>query len=147
MTASDQAGACFCGDIAAEIRGEPFWVCYDHDDDCRRAIGAPMAVWVGYRAEAVHWTRGEPKSFSKTPGITRTFCARCGSSIGYRDDGLPGELYLTVGFLDRPEAVVPQAHAFWRMRLPWLAFADSLPKLDDFSRRRAAESGNPADRV
>ena len=44
-----ETGACFCGAIAAEMRGEPFWICYDHDDDCRRALGGPLTVSVGYR--------------------------------------------------------------------------------------------------
>ena len=33
-----ETGACFCGGIAAAMDGEPFWICYDRDDDCRRAI-------------------------------------------------------------------------------------------------------------
>jgi hypothetical protein len=39
--------ACFCGAIVGEVEGDPFWICYDHDDDCRRAIGGPLTIWVG----------------------------------------------------------------------------------------------------
>src|SRR3954462_310846 len=39
-----ETGSCFCGAIAAEMHGEPFWICYDHDDDCRRAIGREDAL-------------------------------------------------------------------------------------------------------
>lgn len=39
-----ETGGCFCGAITAEMRGEPFWICFDHDDDCRRAIGG--APWL-----------------------------------------------------------------------------------------------------
>ncbi|RUW29656.1 GFA family protein, partial [Mesorhizobium sp. M1A.F.Ca.IN.020.06.1.1] len=28
-----ETGACFCGAIAAEMQGDPFWTCFDHDDD------------------------------------------------------------------------------------------------------------------
>ncbi|UCI34830.1 GFA family protein [Mesorhizobium sp. B4-1-4] len=141
-----ETGACFCGAIAAEMRGEPFWVCTDHDDDCRRAIGSPLTVWVGYRPHQVRLTRGRPKEFSKTKGIVRTFCGDCGSSIAYRDEGLSNEIYVTIGFFDHPERFSPQAHAYWRLRLPWVEFSDDLPRIDTYSRPRDPAFGNPADR-
>jgi hypothetical protein len=141
-----ETGSCFCGAIAAELQSEPFWICYDHDDDCRRAVGAPLSIWVGYRAHQIRFTRGTPKTFSKTTGVVRTFCSDCGTSIGYRDDGLADEIYLTIGFLDHPERFRPQAHAYWRMRLPWIRIADALPHIDGYSRRRDPTLGNPADR-
>ena len=84
MTARVESGACFCGAIAAELRGEPFWICYDHDDDCRRALGSPLTIWVGYRPDQVRFTRGSPRSFSKTAGVVRTFCPDCGTSSSLR---------------------------------------------------------------
>ena len=141
-----ETGACFCGAIAAEMRGEPFWICFDHDDDCRRAVGSPLSIWVGYRTDQFSLTRGVPKSFSKTKGVTRTFCGRCGTSIGYLDEGLGDELYIAIGFMTYPERFKPQAHAYWKMRLPWLVFDDGLPCVDDYTRSRDSSLGNPIDR-
>ncbi len=141
-----ETGACFCGAIAAEMRGDPFWICYDHDDDCRRAIGSPLTVWVGYRPSQFRFTRGTPKSFSKTEGVVRTFCPECGTSIGYKDAGIADELYVNIGFLDRPENFRPEAHAYWRMKLPWLDVADDLPRVDGYTRERDPTVGTPAGR-
>lgn len=141
-----ETGACFCGAIAAELSGTPFWIAFDHDDDCRRAIGSPLTVWVGYRPNQVRFLRGVPKAFSKTRGITRTFCGTCGTSISYADDGLADELYVSIGFLDNPERFAPSAHAYWKMRLPWVTIADSLPKRDGYTRRRDATFGTPRER-
>jgi len=146
MTGGNETGACFCGAIAAKLRGDPFWICYDHDDDCRRAVGSPLTVWVGYRPDQFHLTRGTPKYFSKTRGVTRTFCAECGSPVSYTDEGLPDEVYVAIGFLDHPERFKPQAHAYWRMRLPWVRFADDLPHVDGYSRQRDPACGDPRDR-
>ena len=146
MTERLETGTCFCGAIAAQARGEPFWVSYDHDDDCRRAIGGPLTVWIGYRPAQVRFIRGTPKTFSKTPGVVRSFCADCGTSIAYCDDGIADEFYLNIGFMDAPERFPPQAHAFWRQKLPWAEFADSLPRIDGYSRARDPASGYPADR-
>jgi hypothetical protein len=88
MNARVESGSCFCGAVAAEMIGDPFWICYDHDDDCRRAIGSPLNIWVGYRPNAFKMLRGMPKSYSKKKGISRTFCGDCGTSISYLDEGL-----------------------------------------------------------
>jgi hypothetical protein len=66
------------------------------------AIGAPLAIWVGYRIKKCG-SFGVPKAFPRAPGVTRTFCAERGSSMSYRDDGLGGKTWLTIGFLDFPE--------------------------------------------
>jgi len=130
----------------AEMHGEPFWISFDHDDDCRRAIGCPLTIWIGHRPDQFRLTRGMPKSFSRTKGVVRTFCPDCGTSIGYADHGPPDEVYVSIGFMDHPERLEPQARAYWRMRLPWLRFADDLPTIDTYSRTRHPVSGNPTDR-
>jgi hypothetical protein len=127
MNARLETGACFCGALAAEMRGDPFWICYDHDDDCRRAIGCPLAVWVGYHPSEFRLTRGVLKSFSKTKGVTRTFCPECGTSVSYFDEGLREELYLTIGFLDNPERFLPRAQLTGeRGCLGWTSATTSL---------------------
>jgi len=147
MSTRIDTGACFCGAIAAEMHDAPFWICFDHDDDCRRAIGSPLSIWIGYRVNQFHLTRGMPKAFSKTPGVVRTFCGDCGTSISYLDEGLGDELYVAIGFMNQPERFEPQAHAYWRMRLPWLAFDDGLPCVDGYTRKRDPSAGNPNDRT
>ncbi|CAN7701516.1 GFA family protein [Rhizobium sp. LjRoot98] len=56
---------------------------------------------------------GIPKTYSKTPGVVRTFCGECGTSIAYQDEGLPSEIYLCIGFMNAPERFEPEAHGFW----------------------------------
>lgn len=139
-------GSCFCGSVRAKVIGKPFWITYDHDDDCRKALGSPLAIWIGYKREQVTFAEGMLKRFSKTPSVTRFFCANCGTSIAYTDEGLENELWLTIGFMDQPEAFQPDAHGFWRFKLPWLTIADDLPRFDGYTRKRARHYGNPTDR-
>lgn len=139
-------GRCFCGIVQAEMQGDPFWICYDHDDDCRRAIGGPLTIWIGYKVEQVAFISCEPKTFSKTKGVIRSFCPNCGSSIGYVDQGLPDELYLTIGFMDHPENFAPEAHGYWELRLPFIMMEDGLPRTDTYTRTRDPKLGNPNER-
>lgn len=139
-------GHCFCGAITAEFSGDPFWICFDHDDDCRRAIGSPLTIWIGYRPDQVDWLGSKPKTFSKTRGVVRSFCSECGTSIGYTDEGLPNEFYISIGFMDAPEKFHPQAQAYWEMRLPFIRMDDGLPRVEGYTRARDPTLGNPRDR-
>ncbi|MGX8012817.1 GFA family protein [Mesorhizobium sp. ORM8.1] len=141
-----EQGRCFCGEVSAEFIGEPFWICFDHDDDCRRAIGSPLTIWIGYRPTEVRWTGANPRTFSKTKGVVRSFCGRCGTSIGYSDQGLPNEFYVSIGFMDAPEKFAPRAHAYWEMRLPFVVMDDDLPRVEGYTRQRDPSLGNPRDR-
>ena len=42
---------------------------------------------------------------------------------------------------------LPCLHAYWRMRLPWIDFPDSLPRVDGVSRPRNPSFGNPSERT
>lgn len=127
-------GSCRCGLIAAESSAPPFWTSYCHCRDCRKQTGAPVMAFVGFREEDLTW-HGEPKTW-RAGGVTRSFCDHCGSQIGYRDDLLPGEIYLSLGFMDEPENYRPTLHAFEKRRLPFLHIADDLPRYDGFSIER-----------
>jgi hypothetical protein len=59
---------------------------------------------------------------------------------------LGDEVYLNIGFLHHPECFRPQAHAYWRIRLPWIAVSDGRPHIDGYSRPRDPAMGNPAER-
>lgn len=137
-------GSCFCGQIRFRFRGRPLWITYDHDSDCRKAIGAPLVVWVGYRTSDVELVAGMPAVYNSSPGIRRSFCARCGTSIAYEDDGLPDETYYTIGLFDEPEAFAPKAHAFLSERLSWVKIADELPRYPGHSRERVARTRKTA---
>jgi hypothetical protein len=62
------------------------------------------------------------------------------------DDGLKDEIWLTIGFVDKPERFEPEAHGFWRMKLPWIQLADDLPRFETYTRQRDPTIGYPSDR-
>ena len=128
------AGSCRCGLISAESRAEPTLVSYCHCRDCRKQTGAPVMAFVGFHESDLTWF-GTPRTF-RSGGVTRSFCERCGSQIGYSDDLLPGSIYLSLGFMDAPENYPPKWHAFEKRRLPFLHIDDDLPRYDGLSVER-----------
>lgn len=125
---------CRCGLISLEARNEPFLRSYCHCRDCRKQTGAPVMAFVGFRDSDLTWF-GEPQTY-RFGGVERSFCARCGSQIGYRDDLLPGGIYLSLGFMDEPERYPPDLHAFTARQLPFLHMSDDLPRFEGFSTER-----------
>lgn len=135
MTEPVAEGGCYCGDLRIRVTGRPIYVSYCHCRDCRKSSGAPVTVFVGYRAEQVE-TRGEPGRYNSSPGIRRSFCTVCGTPISYEDDRLPEEIYLTVGVFDEPEQFKPWLHGWTSQSLSWLRTEDDLPRYEGTSRPR-----------
>ncbi|WP_422372249.1 GFA family protein [Hoeflea sp.] len=132
---SKHTGSCRCGLISVEASAEPIWQSYCHCRDCRKQTGAPVMAFVGFREADLAWF-GEAKTWRSAGGLSRSFCDHCGSQIGYRDERLPGEVYLTIGFMDAPEDFPPNLHAFEKRRLPFLHISDDLPRYQDQSVER-----------
>jgi len=130
---AELTGRCLCGAIRYRVAGEPLWVSHCHCKSCRRATGAPLTTYAGFPSERFAWTAGTPSTFASSPGVTRTFCGRCGTSLTYQGERWAGETHVLVATLDRPEAVTPTGEAFVEERLPWLHLAPP----------RAAEQAEP----
>jgi hypothetical protein len=123
VMATELTGRCLCGSVRYRAAGAPLWVTHCHCESCRRATGAPLTTYAGFATESFAWTKGEPTSFASSPGVRRTFCGRCGTSLTYQGERWPGEMHVLAATLDRPEAVTPKGEAFAEERLPWLHLA------------------------
>ena len=129
------AGSCRCGAVRFSASAEPFWRSYCHCGDCRKQTGAPVSAFVGWREGECRF-QGAARNVRRTGAIERSFCSDCGSPLDYRDDRLPGEVYVHLGLLDEPENFAPTPHAFESRRLAFLRISDGLPRFQEFSIRR-----------
>jgi hypothetical protein len=125
-------GGCQCGAVRYRISGEPVMTALCHCSRCRRANAAPAVAWVMYSEEQVSFPATQPQTYESSPGCRRGFCARCGTQISFTADYIPGLIDLTIGSLDKPEEMAPVFHYWDSKRLPWMQFADTLPKHPEF---------------
>lgn len=128
-------GGCYCGNLRIQASGQPLYISYCHCRDCRKFTGAPVTVFVGYRTDQIE-IHGSPGIYSSSPEVQRSFCTACGSPISYEDEGLPQEMYLTVGVFDEPEQFGPWLHGWTAQSLGWLRIEDDLPRCEGTSRPR-----------
>ncbi len=80
----------------------------------------------------VRFSGAAPKRFHSSAEGRRTFCSECGTQLAFTASFLPGLIDVTIGSLDRPEAIEPTLHFWYDEHLPWAEFADSLPRHREF---------------
>ena len=70
-----------------------------------------MSAFADCKGGVVEFTKGALTLYKSSPGVRRGFCARCGSTLTYETDALPGEVHVHIGALDRPEDFPPHREA------------------------------------
>lgn len=117
-----RTGRCLCGACAYEIDGEPVVVAHCHCLDCQRLSGAGHSTGAMFASDGVRLT-GPVKTYDLAADsgstVTRLFCAGCGSPLFGRNSGMPGFMTVTLGTLDDPSGLEPQAAVFARSRRNW----------------------------
>lgn len=121
-------GGCHCGAIRYEVSAMPFAADYCHCSDCRRTTGAPVGVWMDFKADEVSWLKGSVCEYASSEHIRRGFCPQCGSSLTYRSTRHPDYFTLSVASLDDPNLVRPTYHIFTCSQVDWMAISDDCKR-------------------
>ncbi|WP_419762701.1 GNAT family N-acetyltransferase [Defluviimonas aestuarii] len=120
-------GRCLCGAVRFDFDGAPNWQMHCHCESCRRATASPFTSFLAVNHAAFRWAGIPPAARDSTPGVTRYFCAACGTPMGYQSPSRAHEIDLYAATLDDPTAYAPTGHVHWNERLPWLHLNDGLP--------------------
>jgi len=104
-----------------------------HCSQCRKAHGAAFGTYV-----RVNWAdfevisgQEEIASFPSSPGVRRTFCKRCGSTLQFIRESRKETFSLALGTLDDDPGVRPQSHIYVASKAPWFEITDGLPQHDE----------------
>jgi hypothetical protein len=123
-------GACFCGAVEIEVKGEPAGMGYCHCASCRSWAAAPVNAFTLWAPDAVKVVAGAEHlaSFSKTSFSERQYCSRCGGHVmtNHPPIGLVDVYAASLPTLK----FVPGVHINYAQTV--LPMRDGLPKLKDF---------------
>jgi hypothetical protein len=136
-------GGCQCGALRYRLDAAPSGTHVCHCRMCQKASGGPFIASTLVPTSSFVVTRGALSTFKSSDIAERGFCAACGTPLTYRF--LAGQnVGVTLGSLDDPEAVAPEAQFGAESRVSWLATALAAPEisLSDWLKRKRVASVN-----
>ena len=123
-------GGCICGRVRYRIDGEPLGSAICHCVSCRRASGAQSVAWLTFPLEEFSFVSGDPREYRSSPGVSRTFCDNCGTSLTYGQDEEPDSIDVTTASLDLPGECPPTRHIWLEDKVAWESVNDGLPRFE-----------------
>ncbi|MES2152107.1 MAG: GFA family protein [Pseudomonadota bacterium] len=98
------AGSCLCGEIAYTISACAENASHCYCTMCQKQHGAASGSYINVASAAFRYTAGEALvvAYESSPGVTRCFCKRCGSTLTWQMAQHNGRIAVTLGTLDTP---------------------------------------------
>lgn len=121
-------GGCLCGAVRYRATAEPDEVSHCHCEMCRHHGGTVFQTWVTFATGDLTFVEGAPEIYASSDIAERGFCDRCGTPLTFHFHAQPDRTSVTVGSLDRPEAVTPEHHHWGDEEVSWLRLDDGLPR-------------------
>jgi hypothetical protein len=120
-------GGCLCRAVRYRVTGESLARTLCHCRTCRLAAGAPSVAWVVFRSRDFAFITEVPKSFHSSPGVVRTFCAKCGTPLTYQRTGQADTIDVTTVTLDAADDFAPTKEIWTEHKLAWERLNETLP--------------------
>jgi len=128
-----RSAACTCGQVTAEVEGEPIRISMCHCHNCQRRTGSVFSAQARWPREAVT-IRGERSTYVLTGDsggrATFEFCPRCGATICWIADAQPDVVYLPIGAFADNTFPPPRVSVYEDRRHPWVSIPDGAERLD-----------------
>ena len=116
--------SCRCGQLKAEVTGDPVRVSVCHCLDCKKRSGSAFAVqarWPEeqFRVEGV--SKSWPHHADSGHRITHHFCPECGSTVQFRIEGkFDGLVAIPAGAFDDPYFLEPRFSVWEERKHDWV---------------------------
>lgn len=122
--------ACSCGQLRAEVDGDPIRVSVCHCLACQRRSGAPFAMQARFPREAVRIS-GEHTAYTRLAdedGREREFhfCPVCGGTVFFTTSEEPEAVAIAVGAFADPSFPPPAASHYEMRKHPWVGLPDGI---------------------
>ncbi len=132
----ERTARCCCGDVSITLRGDPKRVFRCHCHYCQRRTGNVFQTSAWFFEDQIIARTGETRVFNASEnnkGVDYTFCIRCGSTVYWPIQMLPGLYGVAVGCFEDPDFPAPtmdlRVHAQYRHS--WVPELDVAEKYED----------------
>ncbi|NVK31399.1 MAG: GFA family protein [Gammaproteobacteria bacterium] len=120
-------GSCLCSEVRYQVDAIAPTAAHCHCTMCRKFHGAAFATLVP--SQNFRWVSGIEcvREYTAENGTIRSFCRRCGSSLGFRSKGTPvDQMEVAIATLDQDIQITPEAHIFTNYKANWFQLSDDV---------------------
>ena len=120
-------GSCLCGGVSFSVDSFSAQAANCHCSMCRKFHGAAFGTLVGVRN--LKWVSGRKllTDFIAPNGTVRTFCSKCGSSLGFRVKGESiDNIELAIAVFDSDIPIKIDAQIFTHHKANWCELQENL---------------------
>ena len=120
---SHRLASCSCGQLTAEVSGEPVRVSICHCLACQRRTGSVFGQQARFRREDVSLAGASSEYVRVGDEGTRVefhFCPNCGSTVYWKLAGLEGYLAIAVGAFADPNFPEPRVSVYESRKHGWV---------------------------
>ncbi|WP_431101919.1 GFA family protein [Roseateles noduli] len=120
---TQRLASCSCGQLTAQVVGEPVRISICHCLNCQRRTGGPFAQQARFRRQDV-----TPSGVSSTYAITGDegtraifhFCPTCGATVYYEMEAMPDFIAVPVGAFADPGFPAPGVSVYESRKHGWV---------------------------
>ena len=128
---SVRIASCSCGQLRAEIHGEPIGVSVCHFYACQRRTGSVFSAQASFPRESVA-IKGNGTEFVRVGDegarFRFTFCPECGSTVFYVEEGHEQEIAISVGAFADSHFPAPTVSVYEERKHSWVSLPDDVER-------------------
>jgi hypothetical protein len=126
---SNRFASCSCGQLTAQVAGEPVRVSICHCLACQRRTGSTFAQQAKFRRDQVS-VSGVSSEYVRVgdegPGAKFHFCPTCGSTVYYQPQGQEEYLAVPVGAFADPSFPTPTFSVYEERMHSWVVLPEGI---------------------
>lgn len=127
-----RTASCSCGQLKAQVSGEPMRVSICHCFACQRRTGSAFGVQARFGVAQVQ-VSGAASGYVRVGdegSHTRfRFCAVCGATVYYTTDEMPGVIAIPLGAFAESLLPAPTVSVYEERMLPWVGLPPGIERL------------------
>jgi hypothetical protein len=130
---STRTARCGCGNLRAELRGEPADLYLCSCQVCQQRSGSTFSYAAVYPEASVSVTgehRGWRRNGESGRWIENHFCPTCGIAVFFYSEGMPGLMGIPVGALGDPDIPKPKRVYWASRRHRWLELPADIEQIE-----------------
>lgn len=120
---TERLASCSCGQLRAQVVGEPVRVSICHCLACQRRTGSVFGAQARFRRENVSLS-GKSTRYVRVGDegsrVTFHFCPHCGATVYYEPEGLEEFLAIPVGAFAEPSFPAPSVSVYEERMHGWV---------------------------